>query len=208
MTKEARKASFLHMAQAAGEALEGAHSMLAGWPGPVYQEWMANHSYIDLKKPMEPALAEELLIQVADQFWGNRIRVQRKPEWESTILGETHRVWHVYAPHTSLPGTSEARTLWKSPGDDFGFTVYYQHGQFEFRHPFNGWEHWAMRKVRQEVCKTLNGTLRGDGEVPASELRLDLKPSFRDFLIASGAFGSRMHHVLQDLRLAPAGFRD
>jgi len=148
-------------------------------------------------------LAEELLEQILVQFWGNRVIAVAVPEMVHPNKRQTTRVWDVRVPHSSRKGV-EAHNRQLLSGEDYGFNVALQYGEvFDFSEPRNAWEKWAMRKVRQEVAKTLLATIT---EVPPEEYVLDFKDTLLQYALSCVPDGRPNDWTQYMAWTAPEGF--
>lgn len=171
---------------------------------------MANHSYVNMKKALTFEEGQALLRKVVAMIWGERVAVSHRPD--STMTD--YHVWAVHAPGT-IP--ADYRDSMKASNEDFGFTVWLSRDghMWEFRHPFNGWEHWAQDKVQHTLARVLGITwYTDDGTLPDRE-KVDpdaLKDTYRAFLRRNYKDeeldeGTQAFHE-HLLSMAPEGFRE
>jgi len=147
---------------------------------------------VQLKNRLTPDLVDELLEQIVRQFWGTAVKVT----WHNLSS------WLVSVPDSKRLGV-EATNRRLDSGEDYGFEISYQGRVIRFSEPENAWGSWAMRKVRQEVVKTLNAIMT---EVSPEEYVLDFKSTFKEFVVATvGKENDWTEHMLWT---APEAFKD
>jgi hypothetical protein len=152
---------------------------------------------VQLKNRLTPDLVEELLEQVVLQFWNGKVVVAATPTTDDWIAG-----WRVAVPDSSRLGV-EATNRRIVPGEDYGFEATYKGRVIAFSEPQNPWSSWAMRKVRQEVVKTLDAIMT---QVSPEEYVIDLKDTFKAFVVDTvGKENDWTEHMLWT---APEAFKD
>lgn len=168
---------------------------------------MANHSYVDGPK-LKKSDALQTLESAVKSVLGDRLEVVEL----SDTTKDVH--WVVQLPNSAIEDKAEAGSKLLAPGEAYGFLVQYHcDGMWEFRHPFNQWEHWAQNKIQNVIAQVLGVTTYRDDSTdePIKVDPSELKDSFRAFITRNfKAPYSESDQAWFDklLGYAPEGFRD
>ncbi len=137
---------------------------------------MANHSYVKMPTKIAGEAAEQILLNVVKELWGERLVVE---SYEGPDAEKGRLSWRVYVPNSAAKDDQHAMKFMKAPDEDFGFVVWYRVNKayWDFRHSYNSWESWAQNKVQHTIARKMGiPTYEDDGtddpqKVDPEELR-------------------------------------
>jgi len=109
---------------------------------------MANYGYIYLDRKIQPSELRLALRWAVAKWFRGRMQV------EDTQLSDGGPLWWVFIPY-SAPPEADALKFGLAPNQDFGFSVALQgKGKtIAFRHPLNGFEHWAQGCIEEMLSE-------------------------------------------------------